>query len=191
MLFSSSTLSEVFDRLKALSEIERQRSAVVADVTSTRKEVADEQATLAQQSEQASTLVKQIDQQRVRSNKRSRPGETTLPDKCGRGPALAADRGSKGQSGGRGRAKSCGGSQTGSRRTGRGTGSAGGHGTQANSDYTPQSWASTLLSRCSLPATADNIKAIVAWEMAEGGNWANTALYNPLNTTMPNRERQT
>ena len=34
-----------------------------------------------------------------------------------------------------------------------------------------------------LPVTADNVAAITAWEMAEGGHWYNTAYYNPLNTT--------
>jgi hypothetical protein len=29
------------------------------------------------------------------------------------------------------------------------------------------------------------MRAILTWEAAEGGNWNNTAAYNPLNTTMP------
>ena len=31
--------------------------------------------------------------------------------------------------------------------------------------------------------TADNVAAVTAWEMAEGGHWNNSAHYNPLNTT--------
>lgn len=179
MLFSASTLNEVVDRLTALTYIGRQRSAVVADVTSTRREVADRQATLAQQSEQASTLVKQIDQQRSQiqqtvQTRRAQLAHTNaavvqLLQQIEAAKAKATAEAAK---------------QAAAERA-RGTGSAGGRGTQAKSgDYTPQSWASTLLRRCGFPATADNIKAIVAWEMAEGGNWANTALYNPLNTTM-------
>ena len=44
-------------------------------------------------------------------------------------------------------------------------------------------WAQALLKSMGLPLTADNVAAIVAWEMAEGGHWYNTAYYNPLNTT--------
>ena len=36
-----------------------------------------------------------------------------------------------------------------------------------------------------MPTTPTNLLAVVAWEMAEGGHWSNTARYNPLNTTMP------
>ena len=181
MLLSSSTLGEVFDRLKTLGEIETQRSAIVTDVTSTRKEVADEQATLADQSEQASALVRQIDQQRVqiqqtvesRQEQLSQANSAVVQLLQQIEAAEAAQRAAEAAK------------QAAAERATR-TGSANGHGTGSNSgDYTPESWASTLLSRCGLPATADNVKAIVAWEMAEGGNWSNTALYNPLNTTMP------
>lgn len=49
--------------------------------------------------------------------------------------------------------------------------------------YTPLTWARTLLVRLGMPVTTDNVAAIAAWEMAEGGHWHNTARYNPLNTT--------
>jgi hypothetical protein len=187
MLLSSSTLGEVFDRLKTLTDIETQRSATVTDVTSTRKEVAGEQATLAEQSEQASALVRQIDQQRsqIQQTVQSRQGQLSQANATvlqllqqieaakAKAAAEAAQRAAEAAK------------QAAAERATR-TGSANGHGTGSNSgDYTPQSWASTLLNRCGLPTTADNVRAIVAWEMAEGGNWANTALYNPLNTTMP------
>jgi len=51
--------------------------------------------------------------------------------------------------------------------------------------YTQTSWAKEFLRRADLPVTATNIAAVVAWEVAEGGHWYNTAYYNPLNTTMP------
>lgn len=50
-------------------------------------------------------------------------------------------------------------------------------------DYDPTTWASALLTRLGEPATDANVSAITAWESAEGGNWNNTAHYNPLNTT--------
>lgn len=50
-------------------------------------------------------------------------------------------------------------------------------------DYDPSSWASALLTRLGEPATDANVQAITSWESAEGGNWHNTAHYNPLNTT--------
>jgi hypothetical protein len=53
------------------------------------------------------------------------------------------------------------------------------------SAYTPASWASSLLSAGGWPQTACNLGAVQAWERAEGGNWANSAAYNPLDTTQP------
>jgi len=50
--------------------------------------------------------------------------------------------------------------------------------------YTPLTWANALLQQLAMPLTRANITAIVAWELAEGGHWHNTAHYNPLNTTM-------
>ena len=42
-----------------------------------------------------------------------------------------------------------------------------------------------LLTSGGWPRTACNISAITAWENAEGGNWANSARFNPLDTTEP------
>ena len=52
-------------------------------------------------------------------------------------------------------------------------------------NYTPLTWAKALLEQLHMPLTTQNTAAITAWEMAEGGNWHNSAHYNPLNTTMP------
>lgn len=51
--------------------------------------------------------------------------------------------------------------------------------------YTPTDFANALLNAIPEPDTADNVEAVVAWEMAEGGNWYNTAKFNPLDTTQP------
>ena len=51
--------------------------------------------------------------------------------------------------------------------------------------YTPSSWAAGLLSAGGWPQTSCNLAAVTAWEQAEGGNWANSAARNPLDTTMP------
>lgn len=48
---------------------------------------------------------------------------------------------------------------------------------------TPQLWAQDLLRSLGDPLSAANEQAVVSWEAAEGGNWHNTAHYNPLNTT--------
>ena len=53
----------------------------------------------------------------------------------------------------------------------------------ANGEFTQLTWAKALLVAMRLPVTEDNVAAIAAWEMAEGGHWYNTAYYNPLNTT--------
>jgi peptidoglycan hydrolase CwlO-like protein len=49
--------------------------------------------------------------------------------------------------------------------------------------HTPVTWAKALLAALQMPQTTDNMAAIFAWEMAEGGHWYNSAHYNPLNTT--------
>ncbi len=51
--------------------------------------------------------------------------------------------------------------------------------------YTPFTWARALLAQLGMPETTDNLAAITAWEMAEGGHWYNGAHFNPLNTTQP------
>ena len=53
------------------------------------------------------------------------------------------------------------------------------------SAYTPTSWAVALLTSGGWPRTSCNIGAITACENAEGGNWANSARFNPLDTTEP------
>jgi hypothetical protein len=49
--------------------------------------------------------------------------------------------------------------------------------------YTPTSWAEAFIGGLRDPETSCNVAAVTAWEIAEGGNWANPAAYNPLNTT--------
>jgi hypothetical protein len=48
-----------------------------------------------------------------------------------------------------------------------------------------RAWARWLLRDEGLPRTSCNVGAVSAWEVAEGGHWANTARYNPLDTTQP------
>lgn len=55
----------------------------------------------------------------------------------------------------------------------------------AGGSYTPSSWAQAFLSGAGLPVTGCNVSAVTAWEAAEGGNWANSARFNPIDTTQP------
>ena len=55
----------------------------------------------------------------------------------------------------------------------------------AHGAFTPFTWARALLAQLGMPVTNDNVAAITAWEMAEGGHWYNGAHFNPLNTTQP------
>jgi peptidoglycan hydrolase CwlO-like protein len=55
----------------------------------------------------------------------------------------------------------------------------------AGDAYSPLSWARALLGYLGMPVTSQNLTAITSWELAEGGNWFNSARYNPLDTTMP------
>ena len=50
---------------------------------------------------------------------------------------------------------------------------------------TPADFAAALLNALPEPDTASNVEAVEGWEEAEGGNWYNTAEFNPLNTTYP------
>ena len=50
---------------------------------------------------------------------------------------------------------------------------------------TPRNFAAALLTAVGAPLSKANISSIVDWEAREGGNWRNTARFNPLNTTQP------
>ncbi len=45
------------------------------------------------------------------------------------------------------------------------------------------SWARDLLTRMDYPVNQANMTAVIAWQYAEGGHFANSAKFNPLNTT--------
>ena len=45
------------------------------------------------------------------------------------------------------------------------------------------SWAQRLLAALGAPANDNNLANVTMWERMEGGNWGNTAKYNPLNTS--------
>lgn len=47
----------------------------------------------------------------------------------------------------------------------------------------PSDFASALLGQLGLPNDKTNVANLVGWESLEGGNWNNTAKYNPLNTS--------
>jgi hypothetical protein len=49
--------------------------------------------------------------------------------------------------------------------------------------WTASRFARELLGRLGAPVTNGNVRALVSWMAAEGGHWANTARFNPLNTT--------
>ena len=48
----------------------------------------------------------------------------------------------------------------------------------------PTGFADALLQALGAPTSAANVASIVHWEALEGGNWHNSAKFNPLNTTM-------
>ena len=49
---------------------------------------------------------------------------------------------------------------------------------------TQQDWATAFLSKLGIAPTVQNTADLVAWQEQEGGNWNNSAKYNPLNTTL-------
>ena len=48
-----------------------------------------------------------------------------------------------------------------------------------------QDWAKNFLSKLGKPVTTANVQAVTTWMAYEGGQWHNSAHYNPLNTTQP------
>jgi len=58
--------------------------------------------------------------------------------------------------------------------------------TQTQTQITdPQQFAVALLQQGRFPVTKSNVSFIEGWAQREGGNWSNTAAYNPLNTEQP------
>ena len=55
----------------------------------------------------------------------------------------------------------------------------------AAGNYTPVTWAVAILKGIGAPVTSGNVQAMTAWAQKEGGNWNNSASYNPINTTEP------
>lgn len=49
----------------------------------------------------------------------------------------------------------------------------------------PTDFANAFLNAIPEPDTSQNVEAVIAWEDEEGGNWKNTAKFNPMNTTQP------
>jgi hypothetical protein len=49
----------------------------------------------------------------------------------------------------------------------------------------PQDFAVALLGELGAPDTKQNVTDVTAWVESEGGNWNNTASFNPLDTTLP------
>jgi hypothetical protein len=52
-------------------------------------------------------------------------------------------------------------------------------------DYTPQTFAQALLTKLGYTPTKLSVSDVMSWEAAEGGNWGNSAKYNPLNSCQP------
>lgn len=49
----------------------------------------------------------------------------------------------------------------------------------------PTDFANALLGALGMPDNKTNVNNVVGWETVEGGNWHNTAKFNPLNTSQP------
>lgn len=54
----------------------------------------------------------------------------------------------------------------------------------SSNSFTPTTFAIATLQSLGIKPTPQNIRDFTAWEQQEGGNWNNSAKYNPLNTTM-------
>lgn len=56
--------------------------------------------------------------------------------------------------------------------------------TGGSTDYDPATFAQAVLGKMGLPESPANMDFMLSWMSAEGGNWHNSASYNPLNTSL-------
>lgn len=101
-------------------------------------------------------------------------GEIALQPLAGSSSSSGGGGGSSGPSGGGASSPSSPGSKGSTAAYGKLIGAGG---------ITPTNFAAALLQAVGAPLSKANISSIVDWEAREGGNWKNTARFNPLNTT--------
>jgi len=175
---SAKSFDDLVSRVDLWNGIFRQGAAAVTSVERYKGEVQRRAVRLQGDHRQAQTLLAQVAAQRTEIAAEVRQGQTLLAAAAGQGDH--AGQTGEGPQGGGGRRRPA------AAAAARRAAAAGYHPVSGTAGaYSPASWAQALLGYLGLPRTSQNLTAIMAWELAEGGNWFNSARYNPLDTTMP------
>ncbi|MGO8683738.1 MAG: coiled-coil domain-containing protein [Thermoleophilia bacterium] len=194
VVLSTASFSDLISNLNFMAWIGQQGAALVSSVKAARGQLAEQRVTLLRQRNQVAQLVGQIARQETQIERATQARQTMLTraqakvklilQQIAAAKAAAAARAAAAAAAAA-RAAAAAAAAARSEQAAQAPLPANSSPGGASGDYTPQTWAQALLRDAHLPTTTANLSAIVAWEMAEGGNWYNGARYNPLDTTMP------
>jgi peptidoglycan hydrolase CwlO-like protein len=175
---SAKSFDDLVSRVNLWNGIFRQGAAAVTTVERYKGEVQRQAVRLQGDHRQAQTLLAQVAAQRTEIAAEVHQGQTLLAAAQAKVTTLVKqDKARKAAAAAAARAAAA---------AARRAAAAGYHPVSGTAGaYSPTSWAQALLGYLGLPRTSQNLTAITAWELAEGGNWFNSARYNPLDTTMP------
>lgn len=168
---SATSFDDLVSRMRLWDDVFRQAAAAVSSVERSRAEVQQQGVRLAGDRKQAVALLAQVAVQRTEIAAEVQRGQALLAAAQAKVTTLVKQMKARKAAAAAAR---------------RAEAALGYHPvTGAAGAYTPLSWAQALLGYLGLPVTSQNLTAITAWELAEGGNWFNSARFNPLDTTMP------
>jgi len=174
---SATSFNDLVTRVQLWNGIFRQGAAAVTAVERYKGEVQRQAVRLQGDHRQAQTLLAQVATQRTEIAAEVRQGQTLLAAAQAKVTTLVnQEKARKAAAAAAARAAAA---------AARRAAAAGYHPVSGTAgDYSPSSWAQALLGYLGMPRTSQNLTAITAWELAEGGNWFNSARYNPLDTSM-------
>jgi peptidoglycan hydrolase CwlO-like protein len=175
---SATSFDDLVSSVRLWSDVSRQGSLAVDAVQRSKADVQRRGARLAGDRKQAVALLAQVAAQRAEIAAEVRQGQALLVSAQAKVKTLVQQmKARKAAAAAAARAAAA---------AARRAASAGYHPVSGTAGaYSPASWAQALLGYLGLPRTSQNLTAITSWELAEGGNWFNSARYNPLDTTMP------
>ncbi len=175
---SATSFDALVSSVRLWSDVSRQGSLAVDAVQRSKADVQRRGARLAGDRKQAVALLAQVAAQRAEIAAEVRQGQALLASAQAKVKTLVQQmKARKAAAAAAARAAAA---------AARRAASAGYHPVSGTAGaYSPASWAQALLGYLGLPRTSQNLTAITSWELAEGGNWFNSARYNPLDTTMP------
>ena len=178
---SATSFDDLVSRVRLWNDVSRQAAVAVVAVERSKADVQHRGARLAGDRKQAVVLLAQVATQRTELAAEVRQGQVLLASAQAKVKTLVQQAKAR-----RAAAAAAAAAARAAAAAARRAASAGYHPVSgAAGAYSPSSWAQALLGYLGMPRTGQNVTAITSWELAEGGNWFNSARYNPLDTTMP------